>query len=165
MKSNGANSLLFLLHRYLPADKLRGSGQSPELILGCGSVLKVNHELSVSQPPVANRHSPLLQNLGNAHINNLADSVIGRKNRLGYSEFSDHSKLALQKMYSNGGTAMFALLAMAGDLGGALGPAIVGNITQNAGNDMQKGVLSGCAFPLILMVSLLLLNRAGRRNN
>ena len=47
----------------------------------------------------------------------------------------------------------------------ALGPAIVGNITQNAGNDMQKGMLSGCAFPLILLVSLLLLNRAGRRNN
>ena len=66
---------------------------------------------------------------------------------------------------STGGTAMFALLAMAGDLGGALGPAIVGNITQNAGNDMQKGMLSGCAFPLILLVSLLLLNRAGRRNN
>ena len=66
---------------------------------------------------------------------------------------------------STGGTAMFALLAMAGDLGGALGPAIVGNITQNAGNDMQKGMLSGCAFPLILMVSLLLLNRAGRKNN
>ena len=64
-----------------------------------------------------------------------------------------------------GGTAMFALLAMAGDLGGALGPAIVGNVTQNAGNDMQKGMLSGCAFPLILMISLLLLNRARRRNN
>ena len=64
-----------------------------------------------------------------------------------------------------GGTAMFALLAMAGDLGGALGPAIVGNITQNAGNDMQKGMLAGCAFPLILMISLLLLNRARRRNN
>lgn len=54
---------------------------------------------------------------------------------------------------------------MAGDLGGALGPAIVGNITQNAGNDMQKGMLSGCTFPLILMVSLLLLNRAVRKNN
>ena len=64
-----------------------------------------------------------------------------------------------------GGTAMFALLAMAGDLGGALGPAIVGNITQRAGDDMQKGMLAGCAFPLILMISLLLLNRARRRNN
>ena len=64
-----------------------------------------------------------------------------------------------------GGTAMFALLAMAGDLGGALGPAIVGNITQSACDDMQKGMLAGCAFPLILMISLLLLNRARRRNN
>ena len=43
-------------------------------------------------------------------------------------------------MYSNGGTAMFALLAMAGDLSGALGPAIVGNITQNAG----EGRFSAC---------------------
>ena len=68
--------------------------QSPELILGCESVLKVNHELGVSQPPVANRHSPLLWNLGNAHINDLANSVIGRKNRLGFSEFSDHSMVA-----------------------------------------------------------------------
>ena len=64
------------------------------MILGCESVLKVNHELGVSQPPVANRHSPLLRNLGNAHINDLANSVIGRKNRLGFSEFSDHSMVA-----------------------------------------------------------------------
>ena len=61
----------------------------------CKSVLKENHELGVSQAPVANRHSPLLRNLGNAHINNLADSVIGRQNRLGFSEFSDHSMVAL----------------------------------------------------------------------
>ncbi len=46
-----------------------------------------------------------------------------------------------------GGTAMFALLAMAGDLGGALGPAIVGNITQNAGDDMQKGCSQAAHFP------------------
>ena len=68
--------------------------QSPELILGCKSVLKINHELGVSQAPVANRHSPLLRNLGNAHINDFANSVIGRKNRLGFSEFSDHSMVA-----------------------------------------------------------------------
>lgn len=65
----------------------------------------------------------------------------------------------------SGGTAMFALLAMAGDMGGALGPWIVGNITQSAGDNMQKGMLAGCVFPLILMISLLLLNRARRRNN
>ena len=32
-----------------------------------------------------------------------------------------------------GGTAMFALLAMAGDLGGSIGPYIVGTVTQNSG--------------------------------
>lgn len=56
-----------------------------------------------------------------------------------------------------GGTAMFGLLAMAGDLGGAFGPSLVGNITQNAGNDLRKGMLVGCVFPLVLILSLLIL--------
>ena len=54
-----------------------------------------------------------------------------------------------------GGTAMFALLAMAGDLGGAFGPGLVGAVTQNAGDSLQKGMLAGCAFPLILILALL----------
>ena len=39
-----------------------------------------------------------------------------------------------------GGTAMFALLAMAGDLGGSIGPGIVGRVTQSAGNNIQVGM-------------------------
>lgn len=62
-----------------------------------------------------------------------------------------------------GGTAMFALLAMAGDLGGAFGPSLVGNITQNAGNDLRKGMLVGCVFPLVLILSLLLLKGMRKR--
>lgn len=58
-----------------------------------------------------------------------------------------------------GGTAMFALLALAGDLGGAVGPAIVGNISQNAGNDLQAGVLAGIGFPIVLVVTVLMLRR------
>ena len=42
-----------------------------------------------------------------------------------------------------GGTAMFALLAMAGDLGGAFGPGLVGSITQRAGDDLRRGMLAG----------------------
>lgn len=61
-----------------------------------------------------------------------------------------------------GGTAMFALLAMAGDLGGAFGPSLVGNITQNAGNDLRKGMLVGCVFPLVLILSLLILKNMRR---
>lgn len=56
-----------------------------------------------------------------------------------------------------GGTAMFALLAMAGDLGGSLGPGLVGNITQHADNDLKRGMLVGCIFPLVLILSLFLL--------
>lgn len=57
----------------------------------------------------------------------------------------------------SGGTAMFALLAMAGDMGGALGPWIVGNITQSAGDNMQKGMLAGCVFPIVLTIVILIL--------
>ena len=56
-----------------------------------------------------------------------------------------------------GGTAMFALLAMAGDLGGAFGPSLVGAVTQRAGDDLQSGMLAGSLFPLILIVTLLFL--------
>ena len=56
-----------------------------------------------------------------------------------------------------GGTAMFALLAMAGDLGGALGPSLVGNLTQRAGNDLRVGMRAGVAFPLILIFALLVI--------
>ena len=52
---------------------------------------------------------------------------------------------------------MFALLAMAGDLGGAFGPGLVGNITQHAENDLKKGMLAACVFPLVLLISLFLL--------
>lgn len=61
------------------------------------------------------------------------------------------------KRLPGGGTAMFALLATAGDLGGAFGPGLVGTITQHAGNNLQKGMLVGCVFPLVLVIALLLL--------
>lgn len=51
----------------------------------------------------------------------------------------------------SGGTAMFALLAMAGDMGGALGPAVVGNISQNAGDNMQRVCLQAVYFRLCLL--------------
>ena len=58
-----------------------------------------------------------------------------------------------------GGTALFAFLAMAGDLGGAFGPSLVGAVTQQAGDNLRSGMLVGSIFPLILVLSLLLLNR------
>ena len=63
-----------------------------------------------------------------------------------------------------GGTALFALLAMSGDLGGGLGPSLVGAVTQQAGDSLQAGMLAGSVFPLVMILALLLLSRsAGRR--
>ena len=56
------------------------------------------------------------------------------------------------KVIPRGGTAMFALLALAGDLGGAVGPAIIGNVSQVAGDNLQTGVLAGIGFPIGLVV-------------
>ena len=59
-----------------------------------------------------------------------------------------------------GGTAMFALLAMAGDLGGAFGPSLAGAVSQRFGDNLQKGMLAGSVFPLVLVVCVLLLRLA-----
>ena len=62
-----------------------------------------------------------------------------------------------------GGTALFAMLAMAGDLGGAFGPSLVGAATQRAGDDLRIGMLAGSIFPLILIAALLLFGRKARK--
>ena len=59
-----------------------------------------------------------------------------------------------------GGTALFALLAMAGDLGGAFGPSLVGTVTQQAGDNLQTGILAGSVFPLVMVVVLVLFSRS-----
>ncbi len=56
-----------------------------------------------------------------------------------------------------GGTALFAMLAMSGDLGGAAGPAIVGNISQVFSNNLKAGLLAGTIFPVVLIVMILLI--------
>ena len=64
-----------------------------------------------------------------------------------------------------GGTALFALLAMAGDLGGAFGPSLVGTVTQQAGDNLQAGMLAGSIFPLILVVALILFTRQAAKKD
>ena len=58
------------------------------------------------------------------------------------------------KKFPNGGTAMFALLAMAGDLGGGVGPAIVGRITQYADDNIRVGMGAGLIFPVVLVIMI-----------
>ena len=63
------------------------------------------------------------------------------------------------KKFPAGGTAMFALLAMAGDLGGSIGPGIVGRVTQNAGDNIRVGMGVGLIFPVVLLVMVFLLKK------
>lgn len=64
-----------------------------------------------------------------------------------------------------GGTAMFALLALAGDLGGSIGPAIVGAVSQMTGENLQLGILSGIGFPVILVIGVLYLRFSNARRH
>ncbi len=63
----------------------------------------------------------------------------------------------MSKRLVTGGTAMFALLALAGDLGGAVGPGLFGFVTQRAGDNMQVGMLAGSVFPAVLIAAVVLI--------
>ena len=61
-----------------------------------------------------------------------------------------------------GGTAMFAFLALAGDLGAMVSPAMVGGLSEMAGGNLKTGLFAAAIFPLILVLGLLVLNRQAR---
>lgn len=58
-----------------------------------------------------------------------------------------------------GGTAMFAFLALAGDLGAMVSPAMVGGLSEMAGGNLKTGLFVAAIFPLILVVGLLMLRK------
>ena len=60
----------------------------------------------------------------------------------------------LSKRLPAGGTAMFALRAMAGDLGGAFGPWLVGMATQMHNDDLKAGMFTACVFPIVLIITI-----------
>ena len=62
-----------------------------------------------------------------------------------------------------GGTAMFAFLALAGDLGATVSPTMVGSVSNAVGGDLKIGLLVATAFPLILIFGLIVLHRKYNR--
>ena len=59
-----------------------------------------------------------------------------------------------------GGTLLFALLALAGDLGCSGGPTLVGFVSSGLGDNLRLGIFVGIIFPILLLGSLML---GGRR--
>lgn len=60
------------------------------------------------------------------------------------------------KAMQHGGTAMFALLALAGDVGCFGGPTFVGLVSQALGEDLKKGILAAVIFPALLLAGVFL---------
>lgn len=55
-----------------------------------------------------------------------------------------------------GGTAMFAFLALGGDVGCSGGPTVVGMVSGVLGDNLKKGILAAVLFPLILLIGIIL---------
>lgn len=54
----------------------------------------------------------------------------------------------------NGGTAMAAFFAVAGDVGCSLGPTLVGLASDALGGDLKKGMLAAIVFPIALLLAV-----------
>jgi len=64
-----------------------------------------------------------------------------------------------------GGTAMFALLALAGDVGCAAGPQVVSVVSKFLPQyGLKAGLLCAIVFPITLLVALLLLEKVTKKN-
>ncbi len=63
-----------------------------------------------------------------------------------------------------GGTVMFGLLALGGDIGCATGPGVVGLVSGRFQDQLSAGFLVAMIFPVLLLVGIVLLYRAKVRH-
>ena len=64
-----------------------------------------------------------------------------------------------------GGTLMFALLALGGDLGCSGGPTVVGIVSDLFGEDLRKGILAAALFPILLLIFLPLSKKCAKEQS
>ena len=62
-----------------------------------------------------------------------------------------------------GGTALFALLALGGDVGCSGGPTLVGAVTSVMGDNLKTGILSAVVFPVLLLAGIVLCGKGRQR--
>lgn len=63
----------------------------------------------------------------------------------------------------NGGTAMFAFLALAGDLGCTSGPTFAGWTAAVFGDNLKVGILCATVFPAVMLITLLMTRDSSAR--
>lgn len=68
------------------------------------------------------------------------------------------------KRCPRGGTAMFAFLALAGDLGAMVSPAMVGILSEMVGGNLKSGLFVATVFPVMLVIGLIILKKEKKQN-
>ncbi len=63
----------------------------------------------------------------------------------------------------NGGTGLFAYLALAGDIGCAGGPGILGIVAEILNENLKAGMLAASMFPVIFVILFFILIKSRRR--
>lgn len=119
--------------------KLSGKIDLTKVMLCCGSLCVVCYLLAALSP------IPLIGLIGCA-LCGLAVGIM----------WPGTISISSQKC-PKGGTAMFAFLALAGDLGAAVGPTMVGKIADAVGGNLKTGLLFATVFPAIMILGLILL--------
>lgn len=61
------------------------------------------------------------------------------------------------------GTAMFAFMALAGDIGCSAGPTLVGFISKAANDNLNTGLLTAIIFPILILIGTSFLNSRTRK--
>lgn len=61
-----------------------------------------------------------------------------------------------------GGTALFAMLALAGDIGCSGGPALAGYISGCFGGELRAGILAAIIFPILMFLGIQLAKKQSR---
>lgn len=64
-----------------------------------------------------------------------------------------------------GGTAMFALLALGGDVGCSGGPTVVGMVSSLFEDNLKMGILAGIIFPVLLLTGVILCGKMKARQS
>lgn len=64
-------------------------------------------------------------------------------------------------VYPSGGTAMFAIMALGGDLGCSVGPWLTGIVAEESGLNM--GLLAAIVFPAVMLIGLAILKAISKR--
>ncbi len=62
-------------------------------------------------------------------------------------------------------TALFAMLALSGDLGCTLGPTVAGFVSGVLGDNFHLGILAATIFPVMLLTGLFLVNKYDKKQN